>query len=482
MEHIIQTLSEEKANNDVSITLTVSEVFWLVNHMGLVIGDPSPLKKPLDLQYGDVERSSLAAKGLLNVSGQVTEIVAKSIATVANPGCELVVDVGNAALFNFMRLYFGSQQSVVSFTPLDVSTYKLVPELQLEDILVTILEGLNLDSEIVENPLSFDLSQKGLLALAALIDAIRQNQLRSLLNRNDNEGVMVDFLEIWACIKHGLLEDDFRWLTAVIRSRLPDEINVEQVTLSEGLQEIESVGIAVRGDSTWSLNEHYIGVITELMTPLNFGSIFAQALSGTETINLFLIRCPAALFAVNFGPNGKASLFTFSVDRLGMIVAELMAKLIVIGSAASKPADIDRVPASTYQTTDVAFNTDAGYPGQITVKNEPVRFCGQCGQETVTPDLKYCQNCGSQLSFETEKAIPNSTPSEVYLQPQLAEIAKRYESLKTQYDSGILDHASFLEGINSLRFQDSSGNWWQLKEDGQSWLRWDGAAWVVVAD
>lgn len=480
MEHTTHISSEMKKNKDRAFILSAKEVFWLVDYLGLKTGDLSPLRNTANVQHGDTERISLTAQGFVDKIDQVEELLAKSMITVTNPGCELVVDVGNSTLFNFMRLYFGANQSVVSFTPLDASSYKLVPELQLEDLLVIVLEGLNLDSEIVENPLSFDLSQKGLLALAALVDAVRQNQLRSLLNRNDNEGIMVDYLDVWACIMHGLLEDDFRWLTAVIRSRLPEEIKVEQITLSEGLAEIESAGIAISEDSKWSINEGYFKIITELMTPLNFGSISAQALFETETIKLLLIRCPAALFAVNFGPNGKASLFILSVDRLGMILAELMSKLIVIGSAASKSADIDRVPASTYQTADVVFNTDAGNPGQITVKNEPVRFCGQCGQETVTTDLKYCQNCGSQLSFDVEKAIPNTTPSEAYLQPQLAEIVKRYEILKTQYDSGTLDHVSFLEGINSLRFQDSSGNWWQLKEDGQSWLRWDGAAWVVA--
>lgn len=474
MEHTTHISSEMKINKDSAFILSAKEVLWLVDYLGLKTGDLSPLKNTAITQHGDTERTSLTAQGLVDGIGQVEELLAKSMRTLANPGCELVVDVGNSTLFNFMKLYFGSNQSVVSFTPQDASSYKLVPELQLEDLLVIVLEGLNLDSEILENPLSFDLSQKGLLALAALVDAIRQNQLRALLNRNDNEGIMVDFLDVWACIMHGLLEDDFRWLTAVIRSRLPEEINVEQITLSEGLAEIESAGIAIRKDSTWSINEDYFKVITELMTPLNFGSISAQALLGSETIKLLLIRCPAALFAVNFGPNGKASFFTLSIDRLGLILTELMGKLILIGSEAIQPTGVDQVSASAYLNENVAINNGAGYPGQKTLNDEPVRFCGQCGQP-VNAELKYCQSCGHLLST----GMDSDTPFKEVQPSVFAETIAKYEILRTRLTSGAMDLESFTEAVNTLRFQDAAGTWWQIAEDGQGWLKWDGANWVA---
>jgi hypothetical protein len=35
-----------------------------------------------------------------------------------------------------------------------------------------------------------------------------------------------------------------------------------------------------------------------------------------------------------------------------------------------------------------------------------------------------------------------------------------------------------LQTLNELRFEDDSGAWWQVKEDGQSWLKWNGKTWL----
>jgi plasmid maintenance system antidote protein VapI len=58
------------------------------------------------------------------------------------------------------------------------------------------------------------------------------------------------------------------------------------------------------------------------------------------------------------------------------------------------------------------------------------------------------------------------------------ERTKRYHLLKRDHEQGVLSDEAFREAVFTLRFQDSSGTWWQITEDGQGWLMWDGAAWV----
>ena len=370
-----------------------------MNKLGLSASELSPFQKAKGMSGSDAEGISLAGKALLDNAGHIPDAIASCMKTIANPGCEMIIDIGNAALLNFMRIYFGPARFTAGCTPIDASSFRLAPALKFENILVTILEGLNLDANINEKPFSCDCSLKGLLALVALIDAIRQNQLRSLLNRNDNEGIDVDFIDIWASLQHGILENDFRWLTAVIRSRLPEEITIDQSALSEGLAQIETAGLAVRKeDESWTLSDRHIAALTELMTPLNFGSIFARSLSDKDAIRLFLIKCPTSLWAVNFSAKGsKVSLFTLSVDRLGSILAEIMARLTIIAERNARthhdaPLAVSTTPhnqsASEFPRENVSQQTPP------TVK--AARFCSQCGQP-VKPEQKFCQNCGNAL-------------------------------------------------------------------------------------
>lgn len=392
-----RTQTSSPASKDPYINITLDEAVWLMNKLGLSPGHLSPFQKAKGLAGRDAEGVSLAGKELLDKGGNVPAAIASCMKTIANPGCEMIIDIGNAALLNFMRIYFGPGGSPAGCTPIGKSIFRLAPELQFEDILVTILEGLNLDSGIRENPFACDCSPKGLLALSTLIDAVRQNQLRSLLNRNDNEGVMVDFIDIWACLQHGILEDDFRWLTTVIRSRLPDDLTIDQKLLSEGLAEMSRAGIAVRDDDSWTIADNHIAVLTELMTPLNFGSIFARGLSAGEAANLFLMRCPSSLWAVNFtGKDGRVSFFTISVDRLGSVIAEITARLMAASKGGRQTDQAVHGAAAPVSQEPSAHQTGGAgrLPPQAAVKT--VRFCSQCGQP-VKPEHKFCKGCGKAV-------------------------------------------------------------------------------------
>jgi hypothetical protein len=59
-----------------------------------------------------------------------------------------------------------------------------------------------------------------------------------------------------------------------------------------------------------------------------------------------------------------------------------------------------------------------------------------------------------------------------------AEVASRYRSIKADHERGIITKADFMNRLNELRLQDDQGSWWQIGEDGQSWLKWDGKHWI----
>ena len=396
------TRAATAGKNDPSMHLTLAEAAWLLDSLDLAAGKVSPLRQAAGTPFAERERAALARKGLLDDAGNVPQPIASFLETVANPGCEMIIDVGNATFMNFMRVYFGSAGRPAGCTPLDGSTFKLAPELQFEDILVTLLEGLRLHAAVSRFPVSFALSAEGLLALAALIDALRQQQLRSLLNRNQNAAGDADFIDVWACLQRGILEDDFRWLVPVVRSRLPGGLTMKQSTLSEGLAEIAAAGIARREGDSWTLAETHLDPLAELMTPLNFGSVFARAAAGGEEIRLFLIKCPKALFAVNFSGGDKASLFTLSAEQLGTIVAEIVARLTVTGRQIARVAALDR--GGTGRRPAAAATAT---PGPEKAKAVPVdrdktmvleknAVCPACGR-LAKPGDRFCGGCGQVL-------------------------------------------------------------------------------------
>jgi len=70
------------------------------------------------------------------------------------------------------------------------------------------------------------------------------------------------------------------------------------------------------------------------------------------------------------------------------------------------------------------------------------------------------------------------SPSPPALPGPFAEVASSYNKLKAAYDNGAISSPAFMDGLNQLRLQDDQGNWWQIGEDGLSWLKWDGNTWV----
>lgn len=298
------------------------------------------------------------------------------------PSTMLTLEAGHAVMRNSMTL---SVTGTGAFIPRPRETDgapRPAAEAGIREILEMLLDGLGIAGEIPNPGFRANLSVPALLALAALIDAMRQAQLRSLLNRNPDPEWMVDFLDVWACLHRGVVEDDFRWLTAIVRNRLPDEVEVTQATLSAGLAELQDAGLAVRQDAAWALAEANVPVLTELMAPAGFGSCFAchNGKQGAETVKLVFLRTPAALWALHFGnPSGAVSVFTLTVDGMGSLIAGLAARLTALASQDEKAGPLP-VPEVSVAGT--------GKPA--------AKFCSDCGQ-AVTPGDRFCAACGHAL-------------------------------------------------------------------------------------
>ncbi len=81
----------------------------------------------------------------------------------------------------------------------------------------------------------------------------------------------------------------------------------------------------------------------------------------------------------------------------------------------------------------------------------------------------------------TESMAPVPPPPPFVPKPAspAADLQARFAALKADLDWGAISRDGFLQQVNELRFQDASGIWWQIAEDGQGWLMWDGSQWVA---
>ena len=83
----------------------------------------------------------------------------------------------------------------------------------------------------------------------------------------------------------------------------------------------------------------------------------------------------------------------------------------------------------------------------------------------------------------TESMAPVPPPPPFAPKPAspFEEAAARYAELRADFDRGAVSRDGFLQQLSELRFQDATGTWWQITEDGQGWLKWDGSKWVLSA-
>lgn len=91
--------------------------------------------------------------------------------------------------------------------------------------------------------------------------------------------------------------------------------------------------------------------------------------------------------------------------------------------------------------------------------------------------MMRCPGCGSELaldqSFCARCGAPAPPPSDSF-----ARARRRFDALRTRYQSGELDAAQFQVEREALTVQDTEGGHWTPAEAGQ-WYWYDGSAWVL---
>ncbi|RMF03235.1 MAG: hypothetical protein D6768_06380, partial [Chloroflexi bacterium] len=63
------------------------------------------------------------------------------------------------------------------------------------------------------------------------------------------------------------------------------------------------------------------------------------------------------------------------------------------------------------------------------------------------------------------------------MEPNIADLERRYQALVRDYQAGNLDEATFTAEVDKLQFQDSYGRYWMMGVQSGAWHYYDGQAW-----
>lgn len=105
-------------------------------------------------------------------------------------------------------------------------------------------------------------------------------------------------------------------------------------------------------------------------------------------------------------------------------------------------------------------------------------LAGHAAAAPAMPGNNSGNNLQPRASSPTANSTPGAPPPHPAPSDPFAEMAEHYRYIKAEYEQGMITKEAFMNSLNELRLQDKEGNWWQISEDGQSWLKWDDKQWV----
>lgn len=316
-------------------------------------------------------------------------------------------------------------------------------------------EVLMVDTNLATCNFSISLSSTATITLLALADCYRADWYQSMLTRSlPVESYTAS--EVTALIKDRAA--DFRWplqfFAGSLSAVLADELEADDVLA--GLLELIDLEL-ISPDRNQEEEEPYAEALYSLGDEVK---LLSEGLMNNA---------------------GKVVLNVSVLDEQSQVISETMffvrdahyLWLFNLSGSLSAVASIDRDTFTNLLEAQLSLKTvgaaiDTGTPnGQLNQGYEGY------------PSQPQAPSAGTPEIPQAGLVVPSPPPP---LAPKPAspfeEVAARYAVIKAELDQGAINRDQFLQQVNELRFQDASGTWWQIAEDGKGWLRWDGANWV----
>ncbi len=345
-----------------------------------------------------------------------------SLSWLCDPGIKIRVTMMTAANAQSLVAYgHKGRDSLVGFTPAAEGGYNLSLPMDTGHILALVTTGLGLEHEIGDLRMSAHVSGAALLALAGLVDALRQRQLESLLARmrEPEGGVTSD--EVYLRALDGIVTADSRWTATLMHALVDGLPELKTETVDAGLNDLRTAGLAVKSaGGTWRMAEEFALCGAHLQLPLAGAkiSLERQQYGKVDAASLALFRMLGSLWLCRHEHDRYvfASVSAVStVSQLNSILTGFVNARLADAKTAgpAKPAGTKTsgpAKAADAKTSPVAnaANAKSGRAIEATGSSGHLpdhgrvqsKFCTHCGSR-LQANAAYCTKCGTKIVGST---------------------------------------------------------------------------------
>jgi hypothetical protein len=343
------------------------------------IGESGPLAPSLDKALGGRE------------SKIPSDIDTSQIVCLAKPEISLTVTLLAATNGRSLRVYGArGHNHLVGFTASD-DGYNLSYPLQADHLTALVVNGLGLDQDVGALEFSTSLGGAELLALAGLVDALRQRELENMLARLPRHAGGVTIEEIYMRALDGLATGDIRWTSGLFVQLVQGLPDLSEEILESGLEGLQKLGwVTDSSGGNWDAATSFAVGCSHLQLPLAGVLVKLARLEGSEVAetDFVLLRMFGSIWLCQ----AKDKAYEFASVAADKATSNLIS--IIDGFAAQVS-----VPESNQVTTEQVKETATESPSSNSAEDASTvaKFCIQCGSQ-VDAKAKFCTACGAAIT------------------------------------------------------------------------------------
>ncbi|MDO9299298.1 zinc ribbon domain-containing protein [Bradyrhizobium sp.] len=374
-----------------TVSMSTAQLQMLLRAAGTQ-GSLSPVRDLPAASPASDDSTTLREAGILDEAGAPTASWMPAAAALAAPALQVVVTAGGPAGLSRLQAFASDETNgrLVSFVERGAGEWMVAWPLAEDDIAAIMTAQLALDSATNDPDVQLELTPEGFLMLGAVLDALREEELESLLARDRTPAPLLKAAAVRVAMGAGLTSEDYRWLVPIFRRLLPNVPEMNQGAIDKGLADLVSASIIEAGpDREYGLVAAFEPVRRLLLAPLAWSTLTTISEANLQATwnQLGGMRTFVGLWGVEARANGVR------LGTLGEAVLLQAFRSLVTDALAAIPAGKQGEQASRRATASANM---AGSTAGSEV-NAARRFCQQCGRPVGTAD-RFCGECGAGLA------------------------------------------------------------------------------------
>jgi hypothetical protein len=268
-----------------TVSMSTAQLQMLLRQAG-ALGALSPLRDLPAAPPAPDDAATLGEAGMIDQGGAPTAGWMPAAAALAAPALQIILTTGGVAGLSRLQAFASDETNrrLVSFVERGAGEWTVAWPLAEDDIAAVITAHLALDGATNDPEVQLELTPEGFLMLGAVLDALREAELESLLARDRAPAPVLKAAAVRLALRAGLASEDYRWIVPIFRRLLPDVPDMNQDAVDKGLADLVSASIIEVGpERDYGLVAAFEPVRRLLLAPLAWGTLTTISAAGSPT-------------------------------------------------------------------------------------------------------------------------------------------------------------------------------------------------------